>query len=340
MVLKMELQKIWKPKLLLIIAVMGLLFGFLFLEFPLNYFPNGHPALEQYQLMEDWRDKYGVEMDKEEYEDALEGLDASKGDEYAQQADGALFEYEMRYEKLKNDLADNLYTPAEQLRVWDIIQGEKRDGILPYEAMGNAMEYWRWVSVFVVLSVMVLLGPGITRDALTGVRRLQYTSKCGRRILKTQFFATLLSAVGIAALELLIFAVLYARLGTWHFWDNPINSFFYGDVYWFDLSFGQYLLSILLVIVLFTGSAGGIAFFLSCFSGNYISLMLKMIPAFFLLGAMGNACISYLFSFQNPLYQLTGVKGMEICVGLILLLLGAVLGFAALKYKSGIRDAG
>lgn len=354
MVWKMELKKIWRLKILLIIAVMGLLFGFLFLEFPLNYFPNGHPMEEQYQLMQDWTEEYGVEMGREEYGDALQKLKNELGvtdeeadgsalisyvpeeDIYLQQVASALYEYELRYQKLEDGLGENLYSPAEQTRIKDIIQNEKRDGILPYEVMGNAMEYWRWCSVFILLSVMVLVAPNITKDFLTGVRKLQYVSKCGRRVLKIQFFATVLSAMGIAALEVFIFALFYARLGVWEFWDNPINSFFFGDIYWFDLSFGQYLLVILLLIALFTGGAAGIAFSLSCFSRNYISLMLKIIPAFFVLGTFNNMCIKYLFGMDNLLCGVTGLKGIQIYVGVAVLLLGAVFSLLTLKYQTGI----
>lgn len=356
MLLKLELKKIWNPKILLIIIAIGLLFGFLFLEFPLRYFPNGYPAEEQYQLMLDWTEKYGAQMDDAEYKDALEKLKkelgvtdenadatamidyASKSNEYLQQYAGALFEYEIRYERLNDNLEEGSYHSAEQMRVEDIIKNEKFDGILPYEIMGNAFEYWRWVSVFMLFSVMVFLAPTVIKDTLTGVRKLQYTSKRGRAILKTQLLASLLSAIGLILLELLVFGSLFARLGTWRFWNNPINSFYYGEVFWFDLSFGQFLLSILLLIVLFTVGSVGFIIFFSCFSRNYISLMLKMIPAFLLLAFLSNSGISYSFSFTNPLYLITGIKGIEICVGAIVLLIGIMLGLIALKYKLKISD--
>lgn len=356
MLLKMELKKIWQLKILLIIIAIGLLFGFLFLELPLRYFPNGHPAEEQYQLMLDWTEKYGTQMDDAEYRDALEELKkelgvtdenadgtamidyASKSNEYLQQYAGALFEYELRYQRLNENLEEAVYNSVQQIRVEDILQNEKRNGILPYEIMGNAFEYWRWVSVFMLLSVIVFLAPTDIKDRLTGVRKLQYTSKRGRVILKTQFFASLLSAIGIILLEFLVFGLLFARLGTWHFGNNPINSFFYGVVYWFDLSFGQFLLLILLLIVLFTVGTIGITISFSCFSRNYISLMLKIIPAFLLLAYLSNSCIIYFFSFTNPLYLITGIKGIEICVGVIVLLIGITLGLIALKCKLKISD--
>lgn len=354
--LKLEFKKIWKLKILLVIAVMGLLFGLIYLDMPLSNFPNGHPAAEQYQVMREWLEKYGMEMDESEYQDALRELKNELGvkdekadgdaltrydveeDGYSQAVASALYEYELRYEELNDKLKENAYTPAEQARIKDIIQNKKRDGILYYQIMGNVMEYWRWASVFIILSVMVLAAHVITKDTLAGIRTLQYSSKCGRKVLKTQFFATVLSAATLTVLEMLIFVAVYAKLGTEQFWNSPINSFYEGDIYWFDLSYGQYVLSILLLTALFAGGAAGIAFFLSCFSRNYISLMLKIIPVFFVLGMLGNKCIAYLFSFKNQLYGLTGVKGIELYAGIIILLLGTALSFAALKYKSKMRD--
>lgn len=351
MLLKMELKKIWKPWILLVIAGMGLLFGFLFLEFPLNYFPNGPQCEEQYRLMQEWAEKYGTEMDLAEYRDASEELKkmlgvtdgtadgdalisyAADSSEYLQQWASALYEYEKRYEILNQNINENVYTGAEQIRVEDVIRNEKRDGILPYEAMGNAFEYWRWVLVFLVFSVMVLLAPNVTKDALTGVYKLQYASKRGRNIIRTQFFAAVLSAFGIVILEIMIFAACYAKLGTWQFWNHPINSFYEGDVYWFDISFGQYLLFILLLAVFFSGSAAGIVFSLSCFSRNYISLILKMIPAFILLAFLSNQCVIYLFSFDNLIYKLTGIKGVEMIAAVLCCLIGAAFSLAAVNSK-------
>ena len=357
MLLKMELGHIWKPKLLLVLLAAGLLYGFLFLEFPLNYFPNGHPAEEQFQLMADWSERYGIEMDEEEYQDAVERLKTELGvtdpdadgesmlepmdtdySEYDAQWASALYEYELRYESLNQRLEEGDGSEAERARIRDMIDHEKRGGILPYEVMGNAMEYWRWVSGFLLLSVMLLLAPTVTKDTLTGVGTLQYTSKKGRRVLQTQALAMALSAAGIVLLELLIFGGLYAGLGTLRFRNHPINSFFFGDIYWFDLTFGQFLLAILLIILLFAAGAAGITFCFSCFSRNYISLMMKVIPALIVLGVLNNMCIMYLFDFQNPLYGVTGVKGVELYLGVLVLLVGTVLGAITWRRQTRATD--
>lgn len=357
MLLKMELKKIWKIKVLAIITAIGLLFGFLFLEFPLRYFPNGHPAIEQYHLMSDWSQKYGPELDQKEASHAtavlqtklgMTGTDAdidelmsSAADrsEYLQQWAGALYAYELRFQELRNIVKSPAYYSSPQRdRAAYMLKHEKQQGIMPYEVPIHAAEYWKWVCVFIVLSIMILLAPVVTKDVLTDVRRLQYTSKQGRNILKTQLLAALLSAVGIMLLELLLFGVLYAGLGTGQFFGNPINSFFYGPVYWFDLTFGQYLLILLLFVVMLAFSAAGAAFFFSCFSRNYISLMLKIIPAFTLLAVLSILGTTRFLSFDNLMSTLTGIKGIELYAPAAALLTGIALCLAALKCKAVISD--
>lgn len=361
MLLKMELKKIWNIRILILLAAMGLLFGLLFLLFPLKHFPNGHPAQEQYQLMLDWSKQYGSQLDEAEFADAAARLKtklgmadadvnletlmdrAYGGDTYLQQWAGALYAYEIRNEELRTVLeAPEYYTPSQRERAAYVIKADKCRGIIPYEAPNQAAEYWKWVSVFITLSVMLLLAPVITKDVLTDVRRLQYTSRRGRNIIKAQLAAMLLSAAGILLLELLIFGLLfgslYGRLDTWQFLNSPVNSFFYGPFYWFDMNFGQYLLCMLFFILLMTAGSAGMAFFLSCFSRNYISLMLKLIPLFTLLAAISIFALTYPFSFDNLMSALTGIRGMELYAAAAVFLAGSILSLIALKCKSVVSD--
>lgn len=310
MLLCMELKKIWKPKILFVIVLIGLLFGYLRLEFPLKYFPNGHPQKEQYQLVLEWTEKYGITMEEEERLAAeeplallkeqarvLEKRDAPIGENdvryQAEALEGALFAYDIRYQHYDVDLENCTF--AQQKRLRTLYDEKKLDGLLPYEIMENAQQYWRWG-------------------------------------------AMLLSAGGIVVLELLVLGWLYAGVGTWRFWKNPINSFFYGEAYWFDLNFGQYLLFILLIMVLYAGGTAGIAFFISCSSKNYISLVLKMIPVFFFVGMLADVSIEGLFSFSNSLNRLTGIAGIEVWCGILVFLVGMVLGGLAYRRLTRMRD--
>lgn len=178
-----------------------------------------------------WAEQYGPELDEREHADAMKQLKKELGvtdpdvdsdslldksadrGELLQQRAGALYAYDIRNGELKSILKNPAHTPAQKERASHMLKEDTRRGIIPYEVPQQATEYWRWVSVFITLSAMLLLAPTVTRDTLTGVRRLQYASRRGRKILRTQFFAAFLSAAGIILAELLIFGFLYLRLG-------------------------------------------------------------------------------------------------------------------------------
>lgn len=362
--IKYEFLKIWRPSVLLALFVLSLVFGYMFLSFPLQHFPNGHPSAESYQLMEDWTKKYGTTMDETNYADAViektelineintfikENVTFSNANihsydewlvahsketeptksEYAawdlfysvdsqwlgyriDMLENALDAYEVRYSSL--DTKDKMYTAAQQKRISDLISGEKLDGMMSYEAIDNLQEYSWWGITFILLSVLILLVPTITRDRLVNLRQLQWSSKCGRNILKTQFVAMVLSVIVLVVMELGVLIFAYSTLGTQIFWESPINSFFHSNIYWFDLTYGQYIWCIFGIVGLFSLGTMGFSFLLSRYSRNYISLLFKTLPIFLILALLIKGVINNLLSFHNILSGLTGIVGSEIFI--------------------------
>lgn len=359
--IKFEFMKIWRPSVLLALLVLGLVFGYMFLAFPLQHFPNGHPETESYLLLKHWTEKYGTTMDETEYANATiektelvneinsfiktnsqfsnAGINSydelcvisSKetdwtGNELAAwelfySADSkwlgyriaslekALDAYDVRYSAL--DAKDKKYTANEQLRISDLISGDKLDGIMPYAAIDNLQDYSRWSITFILLSVLILLVPTITRDRLVNLRQLQWSSKCGRKILNAQFMAMMFSVIVLVVIELAVLTAAYSTLETQTFWGNPINSFFHSQIYWFDLTYGQYVWCIFGIVGLLSLGTMGVTFVLSRYSGNYISLLFKTVPIFVLLALFTKGVIVNLLSFSNTLSALTGIVGIE-----------------------------
>lgn len=353
MLLKMELRKIWKPKILIIIFLMGFLFYFLYLRLPLGDL-EGFPR-QQYNLMLEWTKKYGTQMDREEYGNVLCGLRTSLGvtDEKADintlygysnynATVNTLMCYKESYEKYTGDLDEELFTSEQIKRIRDIIQNNKL-GFLPDYIKENDTRYWGFVSVFVLLSVIILIAPAAAADKMSDMRPLQFSAKCGRKIMNTQLLAALLSAVLMVVLEIAVFGAMYAGMGRWNFWNNPISSLFgyEASFYWFDLNFGQYFMFILLLIVLLALGAVGIVFSLSCFSRNYIALMLRIILVFILFVILSNSCINNLLGLNNALYKLTNIKGIQIYAGVSVFLAGAGTSLLTLRFfrRQGERQA-
>lgn len=66
--------------------------------------------------------------------------------------------------------------------------------------------------------------------------------------------------------------------------------------------------------------------------------MLKIIPVFILLAALGAKGIGLLFSFENPLNMMIGINGIELYAAAAAFLAGTALSLTALKIKASVSD--
>ena len=55
--------------LLIAVLIVIVYYSFLLIEFYINYFPNGRPGLISYNVSIEMIDKYGMDIDEEEFED-------------------------------------------------------------------------------------------------------------------------------------------------------------------------------------------------------------------------------------------------------------------------------
>ncbi|MBD5087345.1 MAG: hypothetical protein HDT30_00820 [Clostridiales bacterium] len=372
-ILKYELKKIWHPGVLVALAILGVVFGYLFLEMPLKYFYEQYEK-EQYEQMKQWTKKYGTTLEENEYTDvqkefqeliaradtmikkeerfSKEGIttyeDLSRAllcieeeverepqewenllyseefDRIGYQIDNfydMLFCYDIRYQYFEEKKENK--TAVQQKRIDDLIQNRKLDGIMPFGAMGNINEYSRWAITFILLSILILLAPVVTRDRLTNMQQLQWSSKQGRKVLITQLGAVLLSTAILVIIELVIFIGVYSTLGTQFFWNNPIHTFEYAQIFWFDLTYGQYVICMIGITIVLSLGMAGIAFVLSRYSRHYISLLFKVVPVFVIFALFIHVVLidEGLFNFTNMLSRITGIAGIEVwsAVGIFLI---------------------
>lgn len=64
-----ELKKIWKPKWVLILIFLGFIFYTMFLEFYIEYFPNGPQAMGIFQVSKRMVEQYGTSLSRTEIEE-------------------------------------------------------------------------------------------------------------------------------------------------------------------------------------------------------------------------------------------------------------------------------
>ncbi|MCI8409003.1 MAG: hypothetical protein HFJ09_06995 [Lachnospiraceae bacterium] len=151
------------------------------------------------------------------------------------------------------------------------------------------------------------MAPVVTRDRLANMQQLQWSSQKGRKVLGTQFLALLLSAFILTVIDLVIFIGAYSTLGTGVFWNNPIHTFCeYVNVFWFDLTYGQYVMCII-----------GIAVILSL---GMAVLVFVMFVLFINIAMTDN-----LFSIRGILSQITGVAGIEVWTAIGVLIIAIVM---------------
>lgn len=332
-ILKREIMKIWKPGLILAVLIMSVLWGYLFLAFPLQYFPNGPTMEALYDQMMELTKKYGVALEEEEWQQEMKNMDVHDGDKDALAS--ILDVYENRYQVYEGRMSE--YTKKQQARLQELIEGKGLDGMMAYEALENAQEYWRWAAILLLIGVVILTAPMITRERLTGVETLQFSSKRGRRIVVNQYMAVMLSAIFFIAVGITVLYGLYAKNGVGFFWNNPINSFYYSEIYWYDMTYGQYVLCLLTIIICYIIGMVGITFALSCHSKNYISLMLKLVPVLILVCVLMFCTITWLFSFHNMLNRLTQIKGIEVICSVAVLFIGVVSGVVCLRQRASYK---
>lgn len=247
------------------------------------------------------------------------------GEEYGfagyrlEERSNALVDYEFRQTWVTKALAAQ--TPAEQARKEELLTSPRINGIFPHICADNLSEYLCWAGIFAILSTVILLTPCGARENLSRMPAEQWPTRTGRGVCRYQFAAMLLSAAALFLLELLIFGGIYTTNGTGFFWNSPTQTFLLGDFFWFDLTYGQYVLCFLgMVFLLMLGTAGAV-FALSYTSTSTISALLKVLPLTVALIFAAAAVTGHPFTDANELYRHTRIMGVEgILCGLIWLL--------------------
>jgi len=157
------------------------------------------------------------------------------------------------------------------------------------------------VGVLAVVAVAVLITPLIVVDRGRKVNYLQYSSKIGRKILRAQFAAIVLSAfvlsIAIIALAFIPFLML-----SWRYWNASILSSCINRLWLYDITFGQYVVvAAILIIVLAVATAGAI-FIASRFSQEILAAMFKIVPVTAALIGIAIVSLDQMFSAQNSVF--------------------------------------
>lgn len=205
-------------------------------------------------------------------------------------------------------------------------------GYLPSSVLEATNEYAKCFITWSVLSVILLLSPTLVRDRLHRIRSTQWSSRYGRRILKPQMTAALLSALLLTGLNYLAYALPLLTKQALIFKDFGLFSIIGFAHPWFDWSYGNHLLILSIMSFVLTLAAAGITLFLSQYSGNYVSMLFKALPLFIILELLYTNCfIDRAFMFANPLSERLHLPGAEAICSVMLALISIVLCLLACR---------
>ncbi|MCL2078705.1 MAG: hypothetical protein FWH17_02550 [Oscillospiraceae bacterium] len=225
-----------------------------------------------------------------------------------------------------NDSFWGILNEWEQARYIQMVQNNEHHFVLSYWTHSNTNDYASYFAVMLMLAVLILVSPLLVFDRSRYIHHLQYSSKTGRKIMRKQLAATLLSAFILTTLLLLIFGGIYSINDTYLFWDANINSGLnLGNYSVFNMTYGQWVTAIIALMYVLALGFSMLAFVMARFSRNMITLIMKLIFLFTAAAYLCAAIFNYSFSMlYNTLYQILREPGAEAYVSGFVLLLGLV----------------
>ena len=244
--------------------------------------------------------------------------------------------YDMSRDYLEQRDYFEFYTPQEKEAI--LAANSWPRSLLSGSVMDSTNFYLKYLAQWTAISVILLLSPTLVRDRLRRTRPLQWASRRGRRILHTQLAAGLVSALLLSAVNVTVYAIPFLSQGPLALKDCPLgNTVWRGGTPWFNWTYGQYL-AVLAGMVLALGiGIGAVTLFLSRFSDNYVSMLLKAFPLFVVMGGFfATWVVSGAFFFRTA-WDYAGfyvTKGAEaICIAALLIVGAALTGWNCFRQR-------
>lgn len=212
--------------------------------------------------------------------------------------------------------------------------------LFPQHLVEMTREYYSGIIPVAVIAMGVLLLPVLINDRNSRVVAMQYSSRAGRRTIRMQFIAAIISAFILSMLVLGLFTAMFiVKVSDMYesFYSANISTVIvsYGNpvFLWFDLTYMQYLASCLFLSVLISMSAAVLFWVLSAFCVNYIILILLAIPVAAILSYIGaEALTETLFMSREGIMFAADVPALEFFVFGVMLLLGIVMYVIMTRY--------
>jgi len=188
------------------------------------------------------------------------------------------------------------------------LKAREERSIMPYYIPYELSGYFAMLTILCVICALILALPLVTTDHARKVHLLLYSSSYGRKILRTQFAAVIISAFAMSLIFTGFSCAAYAALNTQIFRDASIVSFWGQAFFMYGVSYGQYAMLLAVMPVVFSVAVACMGFVLSRFSDSYVKLSIKAVPAGVAGVILGYSSVSVALSSENFIFNLLGRK--------------------------------
>ena len=217
-------------------------------------------------------------------------------------------------------------------RITQILDAGEYQGLLPGCRFWGMTDLFRQITLILIMAALLLHSPLVTTDRARNMQHLQFHTRVGRRVVRRQFVSTIVSAVLLTTIVLLGLGLYLASTGVFAYWNQGITSYLthFGPYsiaagFW-PISFGSYVLILVALCYGFSVGAAAVAFVISRYSRNMISLAIKTLPVFIVLAVLHDFLLPNRWTLEfvdrltapltlwNHLYMRTGFAYLDIAI--------------------------
>ena len=243
---------------------------------------------------------------------------------YYQEYENLMQNYEESIATKEYDIETILSGRAREsaISIMNVLQQTEGQGSpLPYDFAIATNKYFVNISILCVILTMVISAPVMVADNASCIRQGQYSSKKGRKIYRCQYISMAISLSVFVVAILTGYLLLWLTTGAGDFSNCSIFSFQIREVpIYTGVSYSKYIFVMMSLVFILTNGIGGIVFYLSGTSHNYIEMLMKTLPIVF-VGIILSLSLEGAFFHTNFLFRTVGIRGIEfLSVGLVFIL--------------------
>lgn len=190
----------------------------------------------------------------------------------------------------------------QEKRIKEIANSGNYESVFPYLIFENYNALIKYVAMLVIISIIFMISPIFLKDKLNKVNLLQYTSKNGRNLFKKKVASGLIASFVITTIQLLCFFIAYSFNNVEMFFNSDINSIFGSYLFWYDLTFIQYIVITVIAMYILSFVIGLIVMFISSIVNNYITLIGVQVPIIFIISKLLPRVIGRVTDIYMPKY--------------------------------------